>query len=133
MTMLRKDVYVAASFEETTQVRALYALLRNAGHAITHDWTHESSEGKTDDELAAYLNDCAEADLVGVEECDVLVLLPHKRGKGMYVELGFALAAEKDVICIGDVDEFSCIFFRLDEIIWIKDTSELLAALDALE
>ncbi|KKM08289.1 hypothetical protein LCGC14_1725420, partial [marine sediment metagenome] len=36
-------IYVAGKFQEKTAVRRVQAILRGAGHTITHDWTREET------------------------------------------------------------------------------------------
>jgi len=73
---------------------------RAAGHEITHDWTRN----ETGDKLLAgneaklankeETSHRAQLDLQGVIDCDVYVICTDNEeiGKGMYVELGAALA-----------------------------------------
>ena len=65
--------------------------LRNAGHEITFDWIGLPHLKPYDDNP----NDCGIAAIVdcdGVKEADVLVIIPHVRGVGMFVEFGMAIA-----------------------------------------
>lgn len=98
-------VYVAASSKQLDRARAAMAQLRAAGHTVTHDWpTIIEARGTanpldaTDDERWDWAID----DLEGVKAADVLwFLVPAEEGAGAFVELGYALAIKKPVICSG--------------------------------
>jgi nucleoside 2-deoxyribosyltransferase len=108
-------VYVAAKFEAKNLVRQIYQILEGAGHTITHNWTHEDdTHCETFDERIAYQQRCAQSDLQGVRDADVLVLVPHPLGKGCYYEFGAAMALNIPVVILGDwADKALCIFERL--------------------
>ncbi|MDB5178140.1 MAG: hypothetical protein JWN01_83 [Patescibacteria group bacterium] len=86
-------VFISGQVGDKAVIRRAYAALRAAGHTITHDWT-------IDDPIAVTLENRTEAgrraakDLTGVVGCDVYILFSdnEKPGKGMYAELGAALA-----------------------------------------
>lgn len=107
-------IYVASKFEEGPFVKKVMESLESAGHTITHDWTGESSAGKEGDELKQYLLKCATWDLEGVMSCDLLLLLNHPHGKGMFTEMGIALALRKPVIIVKP-EVANNIFFHLPE------------------
>ena len=114
-------IYVAAKWEIRELVLLLYDKLRSAGHAITHDWTGE--EKKT-------LHEHADDDLRGVLSCDALVILPHERGKGLYTELGAALATRKRVfvLCKGESRDWN-IFLQHKSCKYVVSVEELLTQL----
>lgn len=85
-------VYVAAKFEEKVRVRAVCDLLRENGHTVTHDWTHETEGGSEAEQ--------ARADLDGVLAADVVIVLAHHAGRGLWIEMGAALATGKKVIYV---------------------------------
>ncbi len=71
-----------------------------AGHEVTHDWTQtDTFLGGAEDKLANKQESGirAEKDIQGVLDCDVYVLVSGNEavGKGMYVELGAALATHQ--------------------------------------
>ena len=117
---MSKRVYVAAKFEEKELVRQVYTQCRENGLVITYDWTLENATDMVGEERYAYLQKGAQADLEGIRSCDVLILLPHERGKGLYAELGIAIALGKHVIVIGQRsrDSHQCILLSLPQIIW---------------
>lgn len=98
-------VYVAASSKQLDRAKAAMQLLRLAGHSIAHDWVTEveavgsaNPPDATNDERWDWAID----DLAGVKAADVVwFLVPDTEGAGAFVELGYALAIEKPVICSG--------------------------------
>lgn len=119
------NIYVATKFEEGNSARKVMEQLREQGHHITHDWTNENSEGLQDAELEAYLLKCAKADLKGVEDCDLLLLLNHPHGKGMFTELGFAIALKKDIIVVRPKVAHN-IFFHMEKTVMVSTIEEAL-------
>lgn len=107
-------IYVASKFEEGPFVKKVMESLESIGHTITHDWTGESDVGKEGDERKQFLMKCATQDLEGVLSCDLLLLLNHPHGKGMFTELGMALATRKPVIIVKP-NLATNIFFNLPE------------------
>lgn len=87
-------VFVSAQLNDAPCARRLYRRLIESGHTITHDWT------MTDSIRGSYRNHSMEArrraalDIDGVLAAEAYVILTdnHDCGKGMYVELGAALA-----------------------------------------
>jgi nucleoside 2-deoxyribosyltransferase len=117
-------VYVAGKFQEKERVRRVQALVREYGHEITCDWTVEDDSLFDGEALRAYWRRCAQDDVAGVRACDALILLPHARGKGLWVELGIALALNKRVIVVGfdgDDSHQPCIFCKLPQVEWAPD------------
>lgn len=92
--------YVATKFEEASLAKSTMRALEALGHTVTHDWTNENADGLSGDALTAYLRGCAERDVKGVVDCDVFVLLNHPNGKGMFTELGIAIALKKRIIVV---------------------------------
>lgn len=85
-------IYVASKFENTTEVWEAMNLLRGMGHTITHDWTHENPGDRKGGDLAVFLAECAQKDMDGVETADALLVINHPAGKGMWTEMGMAIA-----------------------------------------
>lgn len=85
--------FVSAQLKEKSKARFLYKRLQDAGISITHDWTQT-------DNLKNYFDSPTEAgkraqkDIEGVCDADIYIILTDNEscGKGMYVELGAALA-----------------------------------------
>jgi nucleoside 2-deoxyribosyltransferase len=98
-------IYVASKWEEKDRVQELMALLREAGHEITYDWTQCGTYNRT--QAIHDLRGVADADVfVGVFEKDV----PYA---GALVELGIALALGKPIYIFGDAPVLArCIFLE---------------------
>lgn len=98
-------VYVAASSLQLDRAQAAMEWLRAAGHEVTHDWPAiiaARGGANPDDATQDDRWDWAIDDLAGVKSADVLwLLVPYKEGAGAFVELGYALAIGKPVICSG--------------------------------
>jgi hypothetical protein len=81
-------VYVAARFYEKRKVRQIYKKLKAKGHTITTDWTiHKdyNPQDKHPEKAIAF----AIADIDGVKNCDVLIMLTSEViGPGSSGELG---------------------------------------------
>ena len=128
-------IYCAAKYEERTRlVPEIYAKLREAGHVITYDWTGESDENIPPRELDVYHAACAADDIDGVMRADALVLLPHDRGKGLYVELGIAFARSIPVICWKYDGELpDCIFLMHPNVILVDSMKEVIETLREID
>ena len=90
-----------AGVEESA--RELMKALQDAGHEITFDWTTIGHLRPYDDNAAA----CREAAIKesrGVKGADVLIILEHDSGVGMYAELGMAIASGVPVRIVTDVE-----------------------------
>jgi len=117
-------VFVSGQLGEIAEVRRVFALLKDAGHTITHDWT--STDGFLDTPRAKLDNKPesarrAEADIQGVLDCDVYILLSDNKsvGKGMYVELGAALALKQSgkdirVFVVGPMNHLTLFYLHPD-------------------
>ena len=127
-------IYVAAKFEEKPRVRTLMRALEDAGHQITLDWTDEDATGLTGMELQAYYAECAENDVRGVQRAEVFVVLDHPRGRGLFVELGVALAKGAHVIVVGvkQDDPDNCIFYYFPWMVHVETEDQVLAAVEKI-
>jgi hypothetical protein len=101
-------IYVAGKWEDRLYCRKVMGQLITAGHIITCDWAgHDYPDNNVDSWLMYY----AMIDVVGVQESDMLVCICTKpyEYRGLYVELGVALACGHPVAIIGHgIDR--CIF-----------------------
>ena len=110
--------FVSGQLNEKEKVRAVYDRLAEQGIKITHDWT------KTD-KLTSYSLQQSDAahrallDIRGVLTCDYYVLMTDNRlqGKGMYAELGAALALAEsrgtpEVFVVGPKNHESIFYYH---------------------
>lgn len=128
----RGYVYVAGKFEEGPRIREVQERLRLMGFEVTHDWTREDPAGRTGDDLAAYLQACAEKDVRGVEDADFLLVLNHDRAFGAMTEMGLGLAWGRVIYLVGPQIRDN-IFFHLPAEAGMRlfpDVETALAAID---
>ena len=90
-------------------VRAAMKALRDAGHEITFDWT-TIEHLRPYDENAAVSREAAVKESQGVKDADVLIVLSHERGVGMYVELGIAIGSGVPVRVVTNVESRTMFF-----------------------
>jgi nucleoside 2-deoxyribosyltransferase len=114
-------LYVASAWTNQENAQALIDGLARAGHEITRDWTREET-GK--DRHAEY----AQADVLGVRDCEAFILLNHPDGRGACTELGLALAFGKPVYVLDKDKQFN-IFLYLKEVVPCQSLEELMLRL----
>jgi len=90
-------------------VRAAMKALKDAGHEITFDWT-KIDQLRPYDENAEASREAALKESRGVENSDVLIILAHDQGVGMYVELGIAIGSGIPVRVVTNVESRTMFF-----------------------
>lgn len=90
-------------------VRAAMKALKDAGHEITFDWT-TIDHLRPYDKNAEASREAALKESRGVEDADVLIILAHDRGVGMYVELGIAIGSGIPVRVVTGVESWTMFF-----------------------
>ena len=87
--------------------------LKEMGHEITFDWTR-IDHLRPYDKNAAKSRDAAISECCGVKNADVLIVIAHDRGVGMYVELGIAIGAGIPIRVVTDVESRTtrCVYYR---------------------
>lgn len=128
-------VFVSGQLEEKERIRSVFDRLIERGFSVTHDWT------RTDDLQDKLGNpvECgrrAEKDIRGVMECDLYILMSDNQrvGKGMYVELGAALALHSstnrpEICVVGPMNHLS-IFYLHPNVKSFNSIEELFVAID---
>ena len=94
------EVFVSGQINDLENVCNVQDAFREAGHTITHDWTHNETGSKILAGREAKFANPEEAgiravnDMQGVVDSEVYVICTdnERPGKGMYAELGGALA-----------------------------------------
>lgn len=114
-------VYLAGRFHEKDFMRNAQEMLRAKGHEISWDWTKHKNIRPYPEHLEE-AEEQASADIQGVKDCDIFILLSDEAGRGMYVELGVAVALQKKIFIVGEHNT-NCLFYFLLFIIR-KDTLE---------
>ncbi|HSX42502.1 MAG TPA: hypothetical protein VLF59_00265 [Candidatus Saccharimonadales bacterium] len=94
-------IFVSGQIQDVEAVHDIQQKLIRAGHSITHDWTQNETGNNTmlasDADKLKDIDETArraKLDIQGVIACDAFVLCTDNQhvGKGMYAELGAALA-----------------------------------------
>lgn len=92
-------VFVSGKIGDENTPSRFMRRLEDLGYSVTFDWTRvphlRPYETNSEQSRTAAL-----LEIQGVAAADVLVLLSHERGVGMFVELGAALALDKQVIAV---------------------------------
>jgi nucleoside 2-deoxyribosyltransferase len=84
--------FVSGKVGYENDARELMDLLRQAGHEITFDWTTIAHLRPYDQNTKAS-REAALLESRGVKEADILIIVAHDAGAGMFVELGIAIGA----------------------------------------
>lgn len=119
------NIFVSGQIEDIENVQEAQQKFIDAGHSITHDWTkNETGAQMLGGQAAKFANPDeagrrADNDIRGVMSSDVYVLCSdnEKIGKGMYVELGGALALHLEVgkpklYIVGKMNHSSIFYFH---------------------
>ena len=101
--------FVSGKVGVERDVRAAMKALKDAGHEITFDWT-TIDRLRPYDENAEASREAALKEIRSVEDADVLIILAHDRGVGMYVELGIAIGSGIPVRVVTDVESRTMFF-----------------------
>jgi hypothetical protein len=127
-------IYVAGPVDDVADVRAVQRAVIAAGHVLSHDWTRAVEADLTSGyslapEASARI---AAAALDGVMSADaVLVLSSGQDGRGMFVELGAALARAisgdlEHVVAIGETRHDSA-FYHHPSVVRVVSVDDWLA------
>lgn len=101
--------FVAGKLGVEGDTKEVMAALKAAGHEIIFDWTAVPYL-KPYDENVTVCQKAAVVDIQCVQAADVLILLPHDRGIGMYVEFGAAIGFGIPIRVITNVESQSMFF-----------------------
>ena len=84
------EFFVSGKVGDDDATKFAMKALKDAGHEITFDWT-SIKHLRPYDKNAAACCEAAISESCGVKNADVLVIIAHDKGVGMYVELGIAI------------------------------------------
>jgi len=101
--------FVSGKVGDDDICKSLMESLKGAGHEITFDWT-SIEHLRPYDKNAAASREAAISEACGVKNADVLVIIAHDKGVGMYVELGIAIGAGIPVRVITKVESRTMFF-----------------------
>jgi len=113
-------IYVAGPLADIERVQAVQAAVVAAGHELTLDWTRGLDVTLVDSYGSApsLSADLASADLDAVLSAEaVLVVMSDEEGRGMFVELGAALARAhrgdlQHVVVLGPIRQESVFYYH---------------------
>ena len=118
-------IFVSGQINDFETVREVQEALKAAGHTITHDWTTNETGAQMLGSRESKLANIKEAtrratnDIRGVLSADVYVICTNNQdaGKGMYVELGAAIAVAESsvdfkVYLLGDMNHMTIFYFH---------------------
>jgi len=113
-------LYLASGLGNADKVKELAEYATKLGHTLTYAWWEH---GSVQDQGAERIAEVGNAELKGVREADVvLILLPGARGT--HVELGAALAFDKPTFIYGDRYDATgreCSFYYCDGVFRMGD------------
>lgn len=101
--------FVSGKAGDDGATKALMEALRNSGHEITFDWT-TIEHLRPYDKNAIACRETAISESCGVEKADVLVIVAHDKGVGMYVELGIAIGVGIPIRVVTKVESRTMFF-----------------------
>ena len=115
-------IFVSGRIDDISNVRKIQNELIAAGHNLTHDWTKtDTMLGGRYDKLKNKRESAhrAKLDIDGVVESDVYILCSSNKtaGKGMYAELGAALALnaiknKPDIYILGPLNHLTVFYLH---------------------
>jgi len=103
----------------------LKAFLEKAGHSNTFDWMNYKEDIKPYLKNVEKASVFAKRDIDAVIEADFFIIIADPDGRGMYVELGAAIASRKKIFIIGEPKD-SSVFNFYPGIKWVSDKEEIL-------
>ena len=114
-------VYIGAKFGNKDKVISLSKKLEEKDIINNYNWAFDLKEEESEEDLI----ESAKKELNAIKDSDcVIFLLPL--GRGSHVELGMALACDKQVILCGESDEVfendPVNFYKLPEIIKVVES-----------
>jgi len=134
-------IFVSGQILDTVYVHSVQKRLRDAGHKITHDWTVNETGEKMLATIEDKLKDVTETsrraqlDIDGVINADAYVICTNNTtaGKGMYVELGAALAlyetrGKPRIFVLGEMQHMTVFYFH-PAVTHVKTIDELIKQL----
>ena len=101
--------FVSGKVGDDGITKTVMEALKNAGHEITFDWTTIEHLRPYDKNATACRN-AAVSESRGVKNADVLVIIAHNKGIGMYVELGIAIGIGIPVRVVTKVESRTMFF-----------------------
>lgn len=123
-------VYIAAPWIHATEASVLGSKLEELGYVITRKWWLEDG---TKEHNLEFLKKCAEADITGVQFCNVLVLLDYAKSEGKAVEQGVAIDRGKPIVAVRGDNDSNNIFHKMRNYFWVKDVDSAISVLAVID
>jgi len=101
--------FVSGKVGDNDIIKSVMKALESAGHEITFDWT-TIEHLRPYDRNAEVCREVAISETCGVKSADVLVIIAHDKGVGMYVELGIAIGASIPIRVVTKVESRTMFF-----------------------
>ena len=101
--------FVSGKVGDEVITKALMTALKDSGHEITFDWTTIEHLRPYDVNSTAS-REAAISESRGVKEADVLIIVAHDKGVGMYVELGIAIGTGIPIFVITEKESRTMFF-----------------------
>lgn len=101
--------FVSGKVGDDDITKTVMKTLKSAGHEITFDWT-AIEHLRPYDKNASASREAAISENRGVKNADVLVIIAHNKGVGMYVELGIAIGVGIPVRVVTNVESRTMFF-----------------------
>ena len=118
-------IYLAATYGQMLEMRAVASVLRQAGHIVTARWVNGDEEGMSKEKAA--LMDIADLDYADTIISYSLPPKTNHTGGGRHVEFGYCYATGKRMIVIGPKGEH--IFHHLPNIEHFETLEEAMKTL----
>jgi len=120
--------YIASKLNNYANVRRLAALLKQFGWEHTFDWTvHGSIKGTSGEALRKI----GQRECDAVKMADVLIVLTPQGG-GTHVELGIAIAMQKNIYIHHEDDRFFHCDNNTSVFYWLPNVRRFVGSIEAL-
>lgn len=118
--------YIASRTARAEDVLEIKAILLKLGHEV-YDWTMFAAIKRPYSE--SEVSPIAAEELQAIKDSDIFILLGDEGGTGMYVELGYALATESKIYCVGEHNDVT-VFQYLPQVKRVESFEEVLKDLE---
>jgi hypothetical protein len=109
--------YIAAKFDERKEeVESLIKFLESKGHTVTCDWTkHKPIKPYKDNQKLA--REYSTADITGVSDSDIFIILSSANLRGAFAEFGAAIESnvktgKPKIYAVGEHNTISVFYFH---------------------
>lgn len=114
--------YIASRTARAKDIQNIRASLLKLGHKV-EDWTLFPTIKRP--YIESEVAPIAEKELQAIKDADILILLGDEGGTGMYVELGYALATNTKIYCVGNHNDLT-VFQYLPQVTRVDSFEEVL-------